>query len=155
MDIEFTNETADTEDYTPNIDIVIFEPGQTAKTISVPTRNDSAREEDETFKIGVAEVKRGNVADYSDIAIGTIIDEDAPLSVYPNPARANSTIQLEGIQNGPYQFGIFSMAGELIQKETITVEGTYELLLNNMSRGFYVIRVAGIERSYSGKVIIQ
>ncbi|MEX0291564.1 MAG: Ig-like domain-containing protein [Flavobacteriaceae bacterium] len=156
LDITFTNETADLSDYFPDIETVTFAPGETKKILSIPTHNDNNREEDETFVVGVSEVKSGELQDFSDTAVLTIIDEDAPLSIFPNPARANNTIQLDGLQPGAYRLGIFSMSGELIQGETIAVHGTsYELQLSSMAGGFYVVRVAGIQKSFSGKLIVQ
>ncbi|MCW5515552.1 DUF5060 domain-containing protein [Muriicola sp. Z0-33] len=156
IDIVFSNETAESEDYFSNVKTVTFEPGETVKTISVPTRNDNAPEEDETIIVGVSEVKSGVLQDFSDTAILTIIDEDAPLTIYPNPAKANNSVHLEGLITGNYRMGIFSMSGELIQSELITVQGTtHEVVLSNMARGFYIIRAAGIQKSFSGKLIVQ
>jgi hypothetical protein len=47
------------------------------------------------------------------------------------------------------------MSGELIQGQIINVDGNYELLLKNMARGFYVIRAAGIQKSFAGKLIVR
>ncbi len=156
MDIALLDDTANSLDYVGFVKTLTFKPGETSKTISVPTKNDNTEEENETIKVAVAEIKSGTVVDFSDTGIGTIIDEDAPLDVFPNPARANSSVQLDGMQSGIYELGLFSVSGHLVQKETITVtSGPYQFVLNSLTRGLYILRVTNLERSYTAKVMVQ
>ncbi|MEL6918226.1 MAG: T9SS type A sorting domain-containing protein, partial [Bacteroidota bacterium] len=156
---DFLNETTDNEDYNTNIEPVTFAPGQISQIVSVPTREDDVVEENETFVISISEVISGEISDFSDVAVGTIVDRTSLsfFEISPNPARTNSYINLDGMQSGLYEIALFSMSGELVQKENITVDSTaYELLLNSLSRGLYVLRVTGAGgQSFVEKIIIQ
>lgn len=156
LDIQFSNNSAHADDYSPNHALVTFEPGETSKTVSIPTNNDHIIEEDETFSIGVAEVISGEVSDYSDTALGTIIDEDQSFVVYPNAIQSGGTITLDGMKKGVYEVSLFSMTGTLVQHEKIEVDKTsYQLSLKNLTLGLYLMRVDSLDRTYTKKITVE
>ncbi len=155
LEMTYSDDTADREDYEPRSLLVTIEPGEITKSVSVATRNDGTREKDEFFHVAVSGIKSGAIADYSDRGILTILDEDSPLSIYPNPASANAMVQLDGLPMGDYEIGIFTMGGERIQNRKITANGSYPLMLNHMAKGIYIVRAVSAERTFSGKMIVQ
>ncbi|MDO6518815.1 gliding motility-associated C-terminal domain-containing protein [Zobellia uliginosa] len=72
----FTDGTADTADYTNNTVQITIPAGSLTGEVNVPTTQDEILEDDETFTISILSVDAGNVADFSDTAIGTILDDD-------------------------------------------------------------------------------
>ena len=63
-------------DYTMTGGTLRFEPGETTKTIRVPTVNDDTPEETEAFTVELSASSRATLAD--DTGVGTITDEDEP-----------------------------------------------------------------------------
>ena len=68
--------TAD-DDYTSASGTLTFTPSDTTRTISVPTVEDTIREEDETFSVTLSNPAGATLAD--DTATGTITDDDTQL----------------------------------------------------------------------------
>ncbi|WP_394749306.1 Ig-like domain-containing protein [Spongiimicrobium salis] len=156
LDISFSNNSAHNNDYVLDHTSVTFEPGETSKTIAVPTRDDNTIEENETFSLAVTEVIQGKVANYKATALGTIIDEDKAFIVYPNSAKSGETISLEGIAEGSYQLSLFSMTGTLVQYEKVDMkQASYQFSLKNLTRGVYLMRVDGLAGSYTKKITIE
>jgi hypothetical protein len=155
LNLGFLDDTADSADYAGQAITVTFEPGETMKVVSVPTYGDSEIEAHEMFYVGVSEVLEGTLGDYYDRAELTIMDEDAPIRIYPNPATSNTIVQLSGILSGDYQLTVYCISGELVQKQSIAVDGTYPLMLNNMAKGIYIIRAIGMGHEFNGKLIVR
>ncbi len=73
-------------DYAAAAASVVFEPGQTQKTVSVLTVNDATDEFDETFRMNVAKASVGTVT--RGVGTATIIDDDPPPTVTLNDLGA-------------------------------------------------------------------
>ena len=70
-------------DFATSVDTLIFAPGETAKTFSIPIINDSIAEGNETFGVTLSNVTGGATLDSPSTATITINDNDAVTG--PNP----------------------------------------------------------------------
>jgi parallel beta-helix repeat protein len=66
-------------DYTARTVPVTFAAGETRKTVSVPTVQDTIDEPNETLRLRVQSVNAGTVGNTTDTGTGTIVDNDLPL----------------------------------------------------------------------------
>ena len=91
IDVEFRTEADDAEagvDFQPTEGLVVFEPGQTERTVTVHVIGDTLTEEDETFRLVLA-APSGAELEKSEAVI-TILDDDAetePPRQNRNPER--------------------------------------------------------------------
>ena len=69
-------------DYTETAGTLTFQPGQTSQTVLVPVAGDILDEADETFRLTLSAPGNATLAD--PVAIGTILDDDAPPSLSIN-----------------------------------------------------------------------
>ncbi len=90
----FSDITTNSEDFDHQDISRTIPAGQTSITISVPTVNDVSVEENETFNVAVKSIDQGQINDYSDTAIGTIIDNDS--AVTPPDIIISNTTVIEG-----------------------------------------------------------
>ncbi len=67
--------TATTEDYIPQSGTLVFDPGETTRTISVPVVGDTLNEGDETFIVDLTSSRGAKIIDGEGVA--TIFDDDA------------------------------------------------------------------------------
>ncbi len=65
------------QDYTEASETLTFMPGQTARTIHVPVRDDKVQEEDETLSVALSEPTNATLVDEMGTATGVILDNDA------------------------------------------------------------------------------
>ncbi|MDJ0843957.1 MAG: Calx-beta domain-containing protein, partial [Crocosphaera sp.] len=77
--------TANSSDYITTDGTLIFIPGQTEQTISVPINGDTAIEDDETFSVILSNARNGNITDNQGIV--TIENDD-----FPNITIGNVTV---------------------------------------------------------------
>ena len=77
-------------DYTPVSGQLVFAPGETSKTISVPVTADSSYETNETFQLALSGPT--NAAQASGGATATILDDDLPPpGLFPEPGNPSKT----------------------------------------------------------------
>ena len=74
-------------DYTPVATTVVFSPGASTATVTVPTTSDTTDEPDETLTLAVTS-STGTVGDTSDTGVGTIVDDDPAPDVTITDASA-------------------------------------------------------------------
>jgi hypothetical protein len=67
-------------DYTAASGTILFNPGETQKTITVTVNGDTAPENDETFVVQLANPQNATLAAPTN-AVGTILDDDTPAAV--------------------------------------------------------------------------
>ncbi len=87
-----------------------FAPGQTTQTISVPVMGDILPEADETYLVSLSNAANAAVTDGQ--GLGTIVNDDVPVTVLPNSLPGatvgvsyNSTISATGGAS-PYSFAV-------------------------------------------------
>src|SRR5262249_916511 len=73
------NAATQPQDYTQKQETFTFSPGQTGKTFSVTTINDTIDEDDETFRALLSGASNANIV--GGPGIGTITDDDSPPTI--------------------------------------------------------------------------
>lgn len=68
-------------DYTSKSGTLVFAPGETSKTISIPTTNDSLVEKDEVFTISLKNAAGGATLGTTSKAVVTIIEDDSSIDL--------------------------------------------------------------------------
>ncbi len=76
LTFSFTDGTADASDYTGTSIQITIPSGETTAEVIVPTTDDVIDEGNETFTISITSVDAGTVANSTDTATGTILDDD-------------------------------------------------------------------------------
>jgi hypothetical protein len=76
------------------------------------------------------------------------------ISVYPNPAKENFTINLKGVLKGATTVSVYDFTGKLVFNKGMA---SNQLLVNtdNWSNGIYQVRIESAENATSEKIIIQ
>ena len=100
------------DDYTDTSGTLRFAPGETAKTIRVPTLEDDAVEETETFTVTLSSPAGATIDDGT--ATGTITDDDEPVVPLPTLSIADDEVE----EGGTAEFQVTLSAGSA---ETVTV----------------------------------
>jgi len=78
----------------------------------------------------------------------------ASLEMYPNPAQEKVILELPGIHSGnPATISIYDLSGKLIKTFSKVDSESYEVDLQNLSKGMYVVHVSSAEVSFSGKLV--
>ncbi|MCY3933377.1 MAG: hypothetical protein OXH70_16845 [Acidobacteria bacterium] len=95
-------------DYTESSGTLTFMPGQKARTIHVPVRDDRVQEDDETLSVSLSGPTNATIADDMGTATGTIADNDAyprilvsDASAFEREGELAFEIKLEGRSANP------------------------------------------------------
>ncbi|MDT0607806.1 Ig-like domain-containing protein [Croceitalea rosinachiae] len=96
----------------------------------------------------------GNFVSESFIAIITN-DIAEGVKVYPNPALSNTNVNIVGIENGTYEMALYSLSGSLVLQKTIEIKGNYNISLNNLTEGLYLLNLRNIDNLYVEKIFIR
>lgn len=115
-----TNGTAFSRyDYTATSGTLFFNPGETSKTVNVEILGDTIYEPNETFSLVLSGAGNGTIA--KNIGVGTIIDNDAPVSLSvldTNVVEGNS-----GTKNLLFQVGLSAVNGQQVTVNYSTSDG--------------------------------
>ncbi|MFM7070557.1 MAG: Calx-beta domain-containing protein, partial [Planctomycetota bacterium] len=90
-------------DYTSKSGTLVFAPGETSKTISVPITNDTQVEKDEVFTISLKNASGGAVLGTTAKAVVTIIEDDSSIDLAQTSYAVNESagvIQIKLRRNG-------------------------------------------------------
>lgn len=96
----------------------------------------------------------GTPYDFGDLDVAiTGSNPERELKLFPNPAR--NVLQIQNvIANGNYELSIYSVDGKLIKQfELHSNDNGFELDIDDLSAGFYIINLNNSNFSYSGKFI--
>lgn len=90
----------------------------------------------------------------------TDLDEnsDIDLSIYPNPASDNMYVDLTSENEGNYTFTITDLMGKVVSTETVENYGGqihHNINLSNLSKGMYILTVAGKDSKTARKFIVE
>lgn len=155
LGIEVVRGTAHHADFeSPDVTLLI-PAGETSAMFTVQTKKDNYNEGDETLVLNLVEHPEEDLNEVVATAIGTILDDDIPMNIYPNPATANQPVELNGIMQGTYEVTLFSISGEMIKKQKAEINGNLEYIVPNINEGLYILRADNSEKSYSGKLAIK
>ncbi len=76
------------------------------------------------------------------------------IRIFPNPSSGNFTITFPDITNNG-SVEIYSVLGERIFSELVSLTSKKEINLNNISRGIYFVKVYDGEKYYCKKIIVE
>lgn len=77
------------------------------------------------------------------------------LSVYPNPATSNLTINLDIVGNNN-SFEIFDMSGKLVKADALNnFDGSQEINVSEFSKGIYILKANNGSQIYTTKFIVE
>ena len=86
-----------------------------------------------------------------------IIPKDFSLSIYPNPFNPTAKINFRNSEAGKYQIRVFNLLGEevmmLFNDYLETGNHTFELRMNNLPSGIYLVNVRSENINLSEKVV--
>ncbi len=126
-------------------------------TISIADINSDGLNE---YLMGTA---TGGIMMYSDSLWdpGTVLStNDIPqpkgqLYIYPNPAKDYFICTFDNTTFINPKTEVFNLLGQQLYPETQLTSGTIEVNSNNLSSGFYVVRITDAGKTYTGKVILS
>lgn len=76
------------------------------------------------------------------------------LEMYPNPTKGKVMLDLPGIHEANVAtVRIYDLSGKLVKTYANIETSTYEVDINDMSKGMYIVHVSSQEVSFSGKLI--
>lgn len=77
------------------------------------------------------------------------------LSVYPNPASSNLTINLDLVGNNN-SFEIYDMSGKLVKADALNnFDGSQEINVSEFSKGIYILKANNGSQIYTTKFIVE
>ncbi len=87
-----------------------------------------------------------------------IIPKDFSLSVFPNPFNPTAKIYFRNSEAGKYQIKVFNLLGEevlmLLNDYLETGNHVFELRMNNIPSGIYLVNVRSENINISGKIVL-
>lgn len=76
------------------------------------------------------------------------------LEMYPNPTQGKVMLDLPGIHTeNPATIRIYDLSGKLVKTIENVETSSYQVELNTLSKGMYIVHVSSQEVSFSGKLI--
>ena len=108
------------DDYTSTSGTLTFAPGEASKTIRVPTVEDTAQEQTETFTVTLASPGGATIQDGS--ATGTITDDDGPVTALPTLNIADDTVEEGG--EAEFLVTLSRTSTETVTVDYATADGT-------------------------------
>lgn len=141
--------------------LVTFEVGQTEKFFNLNTVADNTEEINENLEIVLNVKQPSELAKNNEIkAIGTIKQEleatSEPFYFAPNPAQANSEINLQNVMPGKYQIIIYDFKGSIHRNDFVEFYSSsliYEV--PNLASGLYILSLSNLNENYVSKLIIN
>jgi len=88
-------------------------------------------------------------------SINQINDKENNITVYPNPATENITLEIPEGESGQYSLQFLDVTGRLIKEEKNISDKTYFLNVYSLKKGVYFVKLIGSKYLYLEKMIIQ
>jgi len=93
------------------------------------------------------------------ITTGIDAEEATPsIAVYPNPNNGSFNLTTENLPAGSYTVELLNIMGQQIYSKTIERNGgvfTEAMLLNNASKGVYLVKITGEKGSWTNRFIVE
>lgn len=77
------------------------------------------------------------------------------ISIYPNPAKNEITIQAPTSISGVTMVSVYDMTGKLVMSEKMNLSQQKTLDITKLSNGVYLLKAEGIGVSFSQKIIVK
>ncbi|MEP7319800.1 MAG: Calx-beta domain-containing protein [Panacibacter sp.] len=157
----------------PTKTLLTFNPGETAKTVSITVNGDTSVEAKEIFKVNLTNPVNAVIADNS--GKGTIKNDDGPvpavsavdeedditaqsiskIRIYPNPVTDKMNIELP-VSNSRYTITIMDITGRFIKQLTVAPnQKNVSVNTASLSRGSYLVKIESFTDNISLKFIKQ
>jgi len=96
----------------------------------------------------------GIISNAQELASGSSIN------VFPNPAKDEAQMLLQGLTPDLYDFSLINLTGQVVRRHAIAVSGEnsrQQLDLHDLDAGiyFYILRIRGGNQVFSGKLVVQ
>jgi Ca2+-binding RTX toxin-like protein len=116
-------------DYSDNFGILTFNPGETAKTITVSVTGDTLNEANETFQVTLSNPFNAGIGIGQDVGTGTITNDD-PVA---NIGVSNTTITEgnTGTTNATFTVSLSAASGQVVTVDYATADGAATLADND------------------------
>jgi chitinase len=112
--------TTTNQDLVPTSGQLVFQPGQTAKTVAVPVKGDTLDENDETFLLRLSAAEGSPIGDAE--GVGTILDDDPP------PALSIADVSVKegnsGTRTATFVVTLSAKSGRAVSVSYATRDGT-------------------------------
>jgi hypothetical protein len=79
---------------------------------------------------------------------------ETSINIYPNPAKDNVTISVNGILSGDTQIMVYDTRGSEIINLSVAEENTV-IAISHLNEGIYIVRVINNGLTFTEKLIIQ
>tara|TARA_B100001109_G_C18858135_1_gene472660 strand:- start:770 stop:2788 length:2019 start_codon:yes stop_codon:yes gene_type:complete len=76
------------------------------------------------------------------------------IEAYPNPTNGSIKMSIPSNESFPFELKVYDLKGAILIEETI-YSANYELRLNALKDGVYIIRMSNNKKAYNSKVILQ
>ena len=107
-------------DYTSSGERLVFQPGETVKTFSVPVKGDELNELNETFFVILSSPVNASIAQGR--GVGTIVDDDAPPTISIDDVRIGEG--KSGLRTASFRLKLSSPSGQVVRVSYATSDGT-------------------------------
>lgn len=105
---------------------------------------------DGAFNFNYTNIKKREV----NTVLGTSVEENEALTVYPNPARGKLTVEYRGVLGKKTQLKLYDPTGKLVKEQALTTPRT-ELNIEGYKPGIYQLKVQSRSGAITRKVVIQ
>ncbi|MGI4738141.1 MAG: T9SS type A sorting domain-containing protein [Janthinobacterium lividum] len=79
----------------------------------------------------------------------------ADVTLYPNPAAEQTTLDLTALPTGPYQVVVVDMSGRLVQARTLAGGTAHTLLVSGLPTGAYLVLISNDKLKLTKRLIKQ
>jgi hypothetical protein len=139
VDFSTADGTATGSDYAATSGTITFAPGQTSRTILVPTLDDTAAEPNETFTVTLSNPVAATIADGT--GVGTITDDDATKFFVADDASADRTFRYHA--SGTAQADTTLGSGNTSPRGAASTAAGDKVWIVDANRTVYVYDVGG------------
>ena len=89
------------------------------------------------------------------LGVTEIENKQVQLHIYPNPAKDHFVCSIENTELKNPKLELFNVLGEKVNAEASYNGHQIIVSTDNLSNGFYVIRIVDSEKAYTGKLLLQ
>jgi hypothetical protein len=146
---DFTTESVDGMMENEAMNIVIYTPSS-KEVVQAQVSWDTSKPNTGSFtKYGLSAI--------TSFKLGYVgIDQlaETSINIYPNPAKDNVTISVNGILSGDTQIMVYDTRGSEIINLSVAEENTV-IAISHLNEGIYIVRVINNGLTFTEKLIIQ
>ena len=150
-----------TDDFPEDVNIELYRAGSTTTiangvsgstyTWNIPSGQTAAN----NYKVKIYSTLDATIKDFSNSNFSIV--ESSMMSVYPNPANQNITLNMENHESGEFQVVIFDRFNKAVVKTSVNTQYSNEVVIPTiqLANGVYFVTVTSGDYRSSKKIIIQ